>query len=140
MAQSSSQWRNILSEWIRFLIRSFFPDFRPEDSGRSEHVHQFDILGPGVPAVPKDPAQRVLNNLILSDPLLLIWDVYPGSWFRIFPSRIQSRKDSNKLLLSSRKYDPGCSSRIRIYSIPDPGVKKAPDLGSGSEHCFDPNS
>jgi hypothetical protein len=37
--------------------------------------------------------------------------------------------------LRSRKYDPGCSFRIRIlifYSsrIPDPGVKKAPDPGS----------
>jgi hypothetical protein len=46
-----------------------------------------------------------------------------------------------KLFLSSRKYDPGCSSRIRIPDpdpviylsrIPDPGVKKAPDPGSGS--------
>ncbi len=36
------------------------------------------------------------------------------------------------MFLSSRKYDPGCSSRIRILifypsRIPDPGVKKAPD-------------
>jgi hypothetical protein len=38
------------------------------------------------------------------------------------------------MVLSSRKYDPGCSSRIRILTfthpgsrIPDPGVKKAPD-------------
>ncbi len=40
---------------------------------------------------------------------------------------------------NSRKYDPGCSSRIRItdpdpdiypYRIPSPGVKKAPNLGS----------
>jgi hypothetical protein len=32
------------------------------------------------------------------------------------------------------KYDPGCSSRIQIFypsQIPDPGVKKAPDPGSG---------
>ncbi len=39
------------------------------------------------------------------------------------------------MFLSSRKYDPGCSSRIRIlnfYPISDPGyrVKKAPDPGS----------
>jgi hypothetical protein len=37
----------------------------------------------------------------------------------------------------ARKYDPGCSSRIPdldadILPIPDPGVKKAPDPGSGS--------
>jgi hypothetical protein len=42
---------------------------------------------------------------------------------------------TQKLFLSSRKYDPGCSSRIRILifypsRIPDPGVKKARDPGS----------
>jgi hypothetical protein len=39
------------------------------------------------------------------------------------------------LFLSSRKYDPGCSSRIRILIflfIPDPGAKKAQDPGLGS--------
>jgi hypothetical protein len=44
---------------------------------------------------------------------------------------------TNKIFLSSRKYDPGCSSRIRILIfypslIPDQGVKKAPDPGFGS--------
>jgi hypothetical protein len=40
-----------------------------------------------------------------------------------------------KNCLSSRKYDPGCSSWILIFypsPIPDPWVKKAPDPGSGS--------
>jgi hypothetical protein len=39
---------------------------------------------------------------------------------------------------SSRKYDPVCSSRIGILTlpIPDPGVKKAPDPGSGSAALF----
>jgi hypothetical protein len=42
-----------------------------------------------------------------------------------------------KKFLSSRKYDPGFSSRIRILifypsRIPDPEVIKAPDPGSGS--------
>jgi hypothetical protein len=86
-------------------------------------------------------------------PVLRIRDVYPGSDF--FPSRspdpnclypgsrirIKEFKCFNpkKWFLSSRKYDPGCSSRIPdtdadFYSsrIPDPGVKKAPDPGSGS--------
>ncbi len=41
------------------------------------------------------------------------------------------------MILSSRTYDPGCSSRIRILifypsRIPDPGVEKTPDPGSGS--------
>ncbi len=41
------------------------------------------------------------------------------------------------MVLSYRKYDPGGSSRIRIltfyaFRIPDPGVKKAQDPGSGS--------
>ncbi len=52
----------------------------------------------------------------------------------------------NYSFISSRKYDPGCSSRImifyrsriRIFPIPDPGFKKAPDPGSGSAtmHMF----
>jgi hypothetical protein len=63
-----------------------------------------------------------------------IRDVYPGSRIRIFPSRIPIKEFkygilTQKLFLSSRKYDPGCSTRIRIpfLPIPDPGVKKAPD-------------
>ncbi len=51
--------------------------------------------------------------------MLRIRVVYPGSDF--FPSRIPDRGSKNlsifstkKKFLSSRKYDPGCSSRIRI--------------------------
>ncbi len=84
--------------------------------------------------------------------VLRIRDVYPGSDF--FPSGIRTvsipdtgsasknlsiltPKKPKKWVLSSRKYDPGCSSRIRMLTfypsrIPDPGVKKAPDPGSGS--------
>ncbi len=42
---------------------------------------------------------------------------------------------TQKLFLSSRKYDPKCSildSDLDFSPIPDPGVKKAPDPGSGS--------
>ncbi len=58
----------------------------------------------------------------------------PGS-----PSKNLSILTPKKWFLSSRKYDPGCSSRIPdpgsgcwLLPIPDPGVKKAPDPGSGS--------
>jgi len=82
-----------------------------------------------------------------------IRDVYPGSRIRLFsipdpgsellPSRIRIKEfnyfNLRKWFLSSRKYDLGYSSRIRIpdsgtwlFTIPDPGVKKAPDPGSGS--------
>jgi hypothetical protein len=48
---------------------------------------------------------------------LRIRDVYP-SRIRIFPSRIRMKKfkyfNPKKWFLSSMKYDPGCSSRIRI--------------------------
>ncbi len=51
--------------------------------------------------------------------------------------RIEVFFPQKKLFLSSRNYDPGCSSRILdpdldFLSIPDPGVKKTPDPGSGS--------
>jgi hypothetical protein len=77
----------------------------------------------------------------------------PGSEFfpsripdpNFFPSRIRIKEfkyfNPKNLFLSSRKYDPGCSSRIRIL-IPDTGVKKAPDPGSGSATLLvttDPN-
>jgi hypothetical protein len=64
---------------------------------------------------------------------------HPGSEF--FPSRIRIKQfqyfKAKKCFLSSRKYDPGCSSRISdpdpdFLPIPDPGVKKAPDPGAGS--------
>jgi hypothetical protein len=78
--------------------------------------------------------------------VLRIRDVYPGSDFSIQDPGSRDKKipdpgsgsasknlsifNTKKLFLSSRKYDPGCSSRIRIQifypsRIPDPGVKKA---------------
>jgi hypothetical protein len=63
---------------------------------------------------------------------------HPGSRIRIIEFMYFNPK---KWFLRSRKYDPGCSSRIRIPDldpdcypsrIPDPGVKKAPVPGSGS--------
>jgi hypothetical protein len=57
---------------------------------------------------------------------------HPGSRIRIKEFKYFNPK---KWFLSSRKYDPGCSSRLQILTfypsrIPDPGVKKAPDPGS----------
>jgi hypothetical protein len=66
----------------------------------------------------------------------------PGSDF--FPSRIPDLESaSNNLSILTQKMvsklyrKPGCSPRIRILTfypsrIPDPGVEKAPDPGSGS--------
>jgi hypothetical protein len=71
------------------------------------------------------PVYLVLSRLFLKNnfiPVLRNRDIFPGSEF--FPSRIHSGSririkefkyfNPKKLLLSSRKYDPGCSSRIRI--------------------------
>ncbi len=77
--------------------------------------------------------------------VLRIRDVYPGSriWISSIPdpnfshpgSRIRIKEfkyfKPNFFLLNNRKYDPGCSFRIRIPDfypswIPDLGVKKAP--------------
>ncbi len=108
--------------------------------------------------------------------VLRIRDVYPGSRIRLFsipdpgselsPSRIRIKEfkyfNKKKLILSSRKFDPGCFSGIPDPDadflptpIPDPGVNrirntdffscgwKDPDLYrvaqkitvSGSGHC-----
>jgi hypothetical protein len=64
---------------------------------------------------------------------------HPGSRIRIFPSRIRIKEfkyfNPKKGFLSSRKYDPGCSSRIRILTfypsrIPDPGSRVQKGNGS----------
>ncbi len=64
---------------------------------------------------------------------------HPGS--ELSPSRIRIKEfkyfNPKKWFLSSRKYIPGCSSRIRMltfypFRAPDPVVKKVPDPGSGS--------
>jgi hypothetical protein len=89
------------------------------------------------------------EKIKFSKPILRIRDVYPGSWIRLFSipdpgSRTRIRifsipdpgsTSKNLIILSSQKYDPGCSSRILTFYpswIPDPGVKKAPDPGTSS--------
>jgi hypothetical protein len=63
---------------------------------------------------------------------------HPGSEFFLSRIRIKQFKNvTQKLFLSSGKYDPGCSPRIpdpdfHPLWIPDPGVKKAPDPGSAT--------
>jgi hypothetical protein len=74
---------------------------------------------------------------------------HPGSRIKKIPVSGPASKNlsilTQKLFLSSRKYDSGCSSRIRIPDLeflpnPDPGVKKEPDPGSGTlkilRRCF----
>jgi hypothetical protein len=66
----------------------------------------------------------------VADPGCLFWNPDPN--FFHHGSRILTQKFS----LSSRKYDPGCSFRIRIPDpdfsrIPDPGVQNAQDPGTG---------
>jgi hypothetical protein len=63
--------------------------------------------------------------------------LHPGSRIRIKKFTYFNQKKTKKWFLSSRKYDPGCSSRIRMLTfypsrIPDPGVKKTPDPGSAT--------
>ncbi len=96
-------------------------------------------------------SDRKMTTLLIIYTVLRIRDVYPGSWIWLFSipdpnsfhpgSRIQIKEfkyfNPKKWFLSSREYDPGCSSRIRIQTfypsrISDPGVKKASDPGSGS--------
>ncbi len=74
-------------------------------------------------------------HLMISGSGMFIPD--PGSEF--FPSRIKEFKHFNpkKWFLSSRKYDPGCSSLIWIpdpdpdfLTIPDPGFRGQKGTGS----------
>ncbi len=90
-------------------------------------------------------------SCLLPLPVLRIRDVYPGSRIRPFLFRIRiffhprfrilikefKYFNPKKWFLSSGKYDPGCSSRIRIMTfypsrIPDPGSRGQKGTGSGS--------
>jgi hypothetical protein len=78
--------------------------------------------------------------------VLRIRDVYPGSRIRLFsipdpgselfPSRIRIKEfdyfNPKKWFLSSRKYDPSCSSRIRILTFYPSRIPEALDPGSRS--------
>ncbi len=87
--------------------------------------------------------------------VLRILDVYPGSQIRLFSipdlnffhprSRIHMKEFKNfnpkNCCLSSRKYDPGCSSRIRIMIFTHPesriqGSKRHRILDPDPQHCF----
>jgi hypothetical protein len=64
-----------------------------------------------------------------------------GERIRIKELKYFNPKKPLKWFLSPRKYETGCSSRIRILTfypsrIPDLGIKKAPDPGSGSATLF----
>jgi hypothetical protein len=77
--------------------------------------------------------------------VLRIRDVYPDPGSKFFPSRIRIKEfkflTPQKWFLNSRKYDPGCSFRIRILtlSIPDSGSRGQKGTGSwipDPQHCI----
>ena len=79
---------------------------------------------------------------VLYQPVLRIRNVYAGSKF--FSSQIRfffhpGSKFSKKMFLSSRKYDPGCSSRIRIlifYPSRIQGSKRHRIPDPDPQHCY----
>jgi hypothetical protein len=82
-------------------------------------------------------SQRRGSGMFISDPNFL----HPGSRVKKIPYPGSASKNfsilTQKIVSKLSEYDPGCSSRIRILilypsRIPDPGVKKTPDPGSGS--------
>jgi hypothetical protein len=71
--------------------------------------------------------------------VLRIRDVYPGSRILIKEFKYFNPKKAKKWFLSSKKYDPGCSSRIPDPDadflpsrIPESKMHPIPDPGSGS--------
>ncbi len=90
------------------------------------------------------------TKLKLVESSFAVRDVYPGSRSTIFsiPDPWSASKNLNiltqKIVSRLLKYDPGCSSRIRILifypsRILDPGVKKAPGPGSRSATLVERN-
>ncbi len=135
---------------LKNLMKRWHPPFKiVHELGEARHLllEFCRLAGPIVFHLKKLVCRRsVMVTSSVADPgcLTRIPDLFffsPGSEF--FPFRIPDPHQrilvflSKKLFLSSRKDDPGCSSRIRILivypsRIPDPGIKKAPDPGSGT--------
>jgi hypothetical protein len=117
---------------------------------RKEAVKQQELL-----INSKQVSTTNVQNFIPTCPVLRIRDKHPGSEFFHPGARVKKFRildpdpyrrisvffSPKKLFLSSRKYDPGCSSRIPdpdldFLPIPDLGsrVKKALDPGSATQH------
>ncbi len=111
----------------------------PSTAGRTAR----DRVAPSYTAQPnssgKDLTEMFSN---VADPGCLSRIPDPGSKRFSDPGSASTSKNlsiltKQKLVLSFRKYDSGCPSRIRILiflpsRIPDPGVKKASDPGSAT--------
>jgi hypothetical protein len=99
-----------------------------------------------------DPAIFVDLQDANRKPVLRIRDVYPGSRIRIvsIPDpgsssknlSILTPKKAKKWFLSSKKYDPGCSSRIPMLTFSHPGSRIQGPKGTQSripnpdpQHC-----
>ncbi len=132
--------------WIRIRNTAFGWLARPSGSRSSS------LSSRPLNTLPYSPLLSVkLRKLLVSYEMggyrtvLRIRDVYPGSNFFSFRIRTVAIPDPGyasknlsiltpkKRFLSSRKYDPGCSSQIQMLTfypsrIPDPGVKKAPRI------------
>ncbi len=76
------------------------------------------------PQILEDEIDFLLSTCALP-PVLRIRDVFPDPGSDFFPSQILDPGSASmslsiltqKRLLSSKKYDPGCSSRIRILTF-----------------------
>jgi hypothetical protein len=154
-------WSGLVWFGLVFLLPRTFP---PVPRARRKWVNPWAIT----PDLfhPMSEAKEVWK---FSSPVLRIWDFYPRSPIRIFPSRIQGKKDSGsriririeefkyfepkKLFVSSRKYDPGCSSWIPqilisykhccgyVMFIPDPGLTRPVSRSASKNFCiFNPKN
>jgi hypothetical protein len=129
--------------WYLFELQIFIQPYNLLFSGNVPEFYQLGRL-PCEEEASSYKVPKVLNFLLeffkmipsvanpgcltrISDPTFY----YPGSWIRIFPSRIRIKEfkyfNPKKWFLSSRKYDPDCSSWIPdpdpyFLPIPDPGL------------------
>ncbi len=123
-----------------FGFQSSYPTLFCRNSKQWTYYNLFCEMG-------KYPMKRIVmiwkNDKICLVPYQLrIQNVYPGSRIWIFSIPDPHQRIKVKLFLTSRKYDPDGSSRIRIpemdpdfFPIQDPGVKRHPipgQTGTGS--------
>ncbi len=131
--------------WIRIRIRNTAKISMPLERKKGKYLFQTKIFWADQELVYFQWSTLILSNSKTAESRNVFYNkttskskflrkISCGSRIRIFPSRIRIKEfkyfNPKKWFLSSRKYDPGCSSRI-----PDPDPYFLPIPDPDPQHC-----
>jgi hypothetical protein len=116
---------NVRSFFSYVRWQEFVCDCRVGDQGQAEQASGCLLWRHGK-LCPDTYVQCCVASVSVADPGCL-------PWIRLFPSRNPNKEfkyfNPKISFLSSRQYDPGCSSRIRIMIFTHPGSRHGYNIG-----------